>query len=157
MKGQNHVFMLKIENVPFSWISVFNLNHYLINVIKAPLFTNCRRFKCLSLNNRSTVRNSILAKSHWNSLIDQRCRLSIIAKCVSLSHAVCGCWSMLSSVSISTRTQTHTLSLSLRYLAFFPHLFFPFINLLCDCVCINWNKDLTVLGCSHFKGNTNTK
>ncbi len=90
-----------------------------------------------------------------NSLIDQRCRLSIITKCVSLSHAVCGCWSTLSSVSINTRT--HTLSLSLCYLAFFPHFSVLFISLLCDCVCINWNTDFTVLGCSHFIGRTNTK
>ena len=111
-------------------------------------------------NNRPTVRNLNKAKSQTSSLINQRCRLSFIAKCVSLSHAVCGCWLTLSSVSINTRTHTHTLSLSLslRYLAFFPHLFFPFINSLCDCVCINWNIDFTVvLGCSHFKGNTNTK
>jgi hypothetical protein len=86
---------------------------------KGTPFLNCRRFKCLSLNNRSTVRNSILAKSHQNSLIDQRWRQSIIVKCVSLSHAVCGCWSTLSSVSINTRIHTQSLSLSVSPLPCF--------------------------------------
>ncbi len=63
-------------------------------------------------NNRPTVRNLIKAKSQTSSLIYQRCQLSFIAKCVSLSHAVCGCWSILSSVSINTRTHTHSISLS---------------------------------------------
>ncbi len=57
----------------------------------------------------------------------------------------------------STLAHTHTFSLSLWYLAFFPHLSVPFLSSLCDCVCINWNTDFTVLGCSHFIGNTNTK
>ncbi len=73
-------------------------------------------------NNRPTVRNLIKVKSQTSSLINQRCRLSFIVKCVSLSHAVCGCWSTLSSVLINTRTHTLYLSLSLRYLALFPHL-----------------------------------
>ncbi len=108
-------------------------------------------------NNRPTVRNLILAKSQTSSLINQRCWLSFIAKCVSLSHAVCGCWSTLSSVSINTRTHTHSLSLSLRYLVLFPHLSVPFKSSLCDCLIINWNTDFTVLGCSHFIGSINTK
>ncbi len=110
-------------------------------------------------NNRPTVRNLILVKSQTSSLINQRCRLSFIAKCVFLSHAVCGCWSTLSSVSINTRTHTHThyLSLSLRYLALFPHLSVSLKSPLCDCLIINWNTDFTVLGCSHFIGSINTK
>ncbi len=64
-------------------------------------------------NNRPTVRNLIKAKSQTSLLINQRCRLSFIAKCVSLSHAVCGCWSTLSSVSINTHTHTHSISLCL--------------------------------------------
>ncbi len=103
------------------------------------------------------VRNLISAKSQTSLLIDQRCRLSFIAKCVSLSHAVCGCWSTLSSVLINTRTHTLSLSLSLCCLALFPPLSVLLKSLLCDCLGINWNTDFTVLGCSHFIGNTNTK
>jgi hypothetical protein len=77
-------------------------------------------------NNRPTVRNLIKAKSQTSSLINQRCRLSFITKCVSLSHTVCGCWSTLPSVSINTRTDTLCLSLSLCYLALFPHLSISF-------------------------------
>jgi len=129
-------------------------------VIKVALFTNCRSFKCLSHYNRSTMRNSILAKSHQNSLIDQRCRLSI--KCKMCLFIPCCLW-MLIDATISFDQHSHTqslslsLSLSLHYLAFFPHRFLPFINSLCSCVCINWNIDFTAFGCSHFKGNTNTK
>ncbi len=108
-------------------------------------------------NNRPTVRNLILAKSQTSSLNNQRCQLSFIAKCVSLSHAVCGCWSMLSSVSINTRTHTHSLSLSLRYLALFPHISILFKSSLCHCLIINWSTDFTVLSCSHFIGSINTK
>jgi hypothetical protein len=108
-------------------------------------------------NNRPTVRNLILAKSQTPSLINWRCRLSFIAKCVSLSHAVCGCWSTLSSVSINTHTHTLYLSLSLRYLALFPHLFVSLKISLCNCLIINWNTDFNILACSHFKGNTNMK
>ncbi len=108
-------------------------------------------------NNRPTVRNLILAKSQTSSLINQRCRLSFIAKCISLSHAVCGCWSTLSSVSINTRTHTLYLSLSLRYLALFPPLSVLLKSPLCGCVIINWNTDFTVLGCSHFIGSINMK
>jgi hypothetical protein len=75
-------------------------------------------------NNRPTMRNINKAKSQTSSLINQRCRLSFIAKCVSLSHAVCGCWLTLSSVSTNTRTRTLYLSLSLCYLLSFP--IFPF-------------------------------
>ena len=108
-------------------------------------------------NNRPTMRNLIKVKSQTSSLINQRCQLSIIAKCVSLSHAVCGCWSTLSSVSINTRTHTLYLSLSLRYLALFPHLFVAHKSSLCDCLIINWNTDFNILACSHFKGSINTK
>ncbi len=108
-------------------------------------------------NNRPTVRNLILAKSQTSSLINQRCRLSFFAKCVSLSHAVCGCWSTLSSAPINICTHTRTLSLSLRYLALFPPLSVPFKSPFCGCLIINWNTDFTVLGCSHFIGCINTK
>ncbi len=106
-------------------------------------------------NNRPTVRNLIKAKSQTSSLINQRCRLSFIAKCVSLSHAVCGCWSTLSSVLINTRTHTLSLSLSLRYLALFPHLSFSHKSPICICLIINWNTDFTVLSCSHLIGSIN--
>ncbi len=113
--------------------------------------------KCPSRNKRTAVRNLILAKSQTSSLINQRCWLSFDAKCVSLSHAVCGCWSMLSSVLINTRTHTLSLSLFLRYLALFPPLSILLKSSLCDCLIINWNTDFTVLGCSHFIGSTNMK
>ncbi len=106
-------------------------------------------------NNRPTVRNLIKAKSQTSLLINQRCLLSFIAKCVSLSHAVCGCWSTLSSVSINTRTHTLYLSLSLSYLALFPHLSVSHKSPLCICLIINWNTYFT--GCSHFIGSINTK
>ncbi len=110
-------------------------------------------------NNRPTMRNLIKVRSQTSSLINQRCRLSFITKCVSLSHVVCGCWSTLSSVSINTHTHTHTLylSLSLRYLALFPHLSVSHKSPLCVCLIINWNTDFTVLGCSHFIGSINMK
>ena len=119
---------------------------------------NCRSFKCLSRYNRSTVRNYILAKSHQNSLIDQTCRLSI--KCQMCLCSPRCLWMLIdATIGFDQHSHTHSLSLSLSlcYLAFFPHRFLPFINSLCDCVCINWNIDFTVLGCSHFKGNTSTK
>jgi hypothetical protein len=124
---------------------------------KGTPFLNCHIFKCPSQNNRLTMRNSILAKLQTSSLINQRCRLSFITICVSLSHAVCGCWSTLSSVLINTRTHTLYLSLSLRYLALFPHLSVLLKSSLCDCLMINWNTDFTVLGCSHFISSINTK
>ncbi len=101
------------------------------------------------------MRNLILAKSQTSLLINQRCRLSFIAKCVSLSHTVCGCWSMLSSVSINTHT--FYLSLSLCYLALFPPLSVSLKSPLCSYLIINWNTDFTVLGCSHFIGSINMK
>ncbi len=107
-------------------------------------------------NNRPTMRNLNKAKSQTASLINQRCRLSFIAKCVSLSHAVCGCWSMLSSVPINTHTHTLYLTLSLHYLALFPHLSVSHKNPLCICLIINWNTDFTILSCSHFIGSINT-
>jgi hypothetical protein len=84
-------------------------------------------------------------------LIDQRCRLSIINKCVSLSHTVCGCRPTLSSAPTYTRTHTLALSLSVCSLSVsyknpFPRLF--------DIIEI---QDFAVFGCSHFIGSTNTK
>ncbi len=111
----------------------------------------------LSSIQMSEPNNLILAKSQTSSLINQRCQLSFIAKCVSLSHTVCGCWSTLSSVSINTRTHTLYLFLSLCYLALFPRLSVSLKSSLCDCSIINWNTDFTVLGCSHFIGSINTK
>jgi hypothetical protein len=108
-------------------------------------------------DNRPIMRNLILEKSQTSSLINQRCRLSFIDKCVSLSHAICGCWLALSSVSINTRTHTHSISLSLLYLDLFPRLSILLKSSLCDCLIINWNTDFTVLGCSHFLGSINMK
>jgi hypothetical protein len=85
-------------------------------------FLNCHLFKCPSQTTGRPWETSLKRNPKHPRLINQRCRLSFIAECYSLSHAVCGCWSTLSSVSINTRTHTLYLSLSLRYLALFPHL-----------------------------------
>jgi hypothetical protein len=106
-------------------------------------------------NNRPTMRNLILAKSQTSPLINQRCRLSFIAKCVSLSHAVCGCWSTLSSVSINTRTHTPSLSLCLSAtLLSFPIFPFRLKRLLCACLIeiLKYRFHRT-----HFIGSINTK
>ncbi len=92
-------------------------------------------------------------------LIDQRCRLSIITKCVSLSHAVCGCRPTLSSALTYTRTHTLSLSLSLslRLFALFPLLSVSYKSPLPWLFDIIEIQDFTVFGCSHFIGSTNTK
>ncbi len=101
------------------------LCHFLITSTRGGLYQDYvwERYSFLELlsiqmsepNNRPTVRNLILAKSQTSSLFNQRCRLLFIAKCVSLSHAVCGCWSTLPSVSINTRTHTLYLSTVLSF------------------------------------------
>jgi hypothetical protein len=99
-----------------------------VSVIKVPLFTNCRSFKCLSCYNRSTVRNSIFARSHQNLLIDQTCRLSI--KC-QMCLCIPRCLWMLINATIGfdqhSHTHTHTLSLSVSLVPCF--LSPPFLTL----------------------------
>ncbi len=92
-----------------------------------------------------------------SSLIDQRCRLSIISKCVSIPRLF---------VDVDRRylrrrpTLAHTRSLSFCLSGcLLSPLFFPFdINTLFpDCMIIIEIQDFVVFGCSHFIGSTNTK
>ena len=89
-------------------------------------------------------------------LIDHKCRPFDILTDVFLYRYCCGCWSMLSLVSINAHTRSLSFCLSVTLLSF-P--FFPFHikNPLADYFGINWNTDFNVLACSHFKGNINMK
>ncbi len=91
-------------------------------------FLNCCLFKYLSQISGQLWETSFLIIPKISSLIDQRCCQSIITKCVSLSHAVCGCWLTLSSASTNTHTHTLALFLSLWLLALLPHLFVSYKN-----------------------------
>jgi hypothetical protein len=69
-------------------------------------------------------------------------------------------WMLIDAIiSFDQHSHTHTLylSLSLCYLALFPHLSVSLKSPLCVCLRINWNTDFTILGCSHFIGSINTK
>ncbi len=101
--------------------------------------------------------NLICKCSQTSSLIDQRCCLSIISKCVSIPRLF---------VDVDGRylrrwpTLTHTLALSLCLSGcLLSPLFFPFDikTLFPDCLIIIEIQDFTVFGCSHFIGSTNTK
>ncbi len=113
--GQNHCLLLKGGVV----------NQVCSLCLLWEPFVELSSIQMFEPNNRPTMRNLIKVKSQTSSLINQRCWLSFIAKCVSLSHAVCGCWSTLSLVLINTRTHTLYLSLCLSAtLLSFP--IFPF-------------------------------
>ncbi len=95
--------------------------------------------------------------SQTSSLIDQRCHLSIISKCVSIPRLF---------VDVDRRylrcrptlAHTHAPSLCLSGSLLFPP-FFPFDikTLFPDCLGIIEIQDSVVFGCSHFIGSTNTK
>ncbi len=123
-----------------------------------PSFWNCRLSKYLSQISGQLWETSFLIVPKISSLIDQRCRPSIITKCVSLSHAVCGCRPTLSSAATNTHTHTCSLSLSLS-VCLLSFLTFPFHikTLFPDFLIIIGNTDFTLFGCSHFIGSTNTK
>jgi len=130
------------------------------NLSERSPFLNCRLFKYPCQISGRPWETSFLIIPKISSLIDQRCRPSIITKCVSLSHAVCGCWPTLSSASTNTHTHTHTLALSLSLsVCLLSFLTFPFQikTLFPDCLIIIGNTDFTVFGCSHFIGSTNMK
>ncbi len=101
--------------------------------------------------------NPICKCSQTSSLIDQRCRLSIISKCVSIPRLF---------VDVDRRylrrrpTLAHTRALSLCLSScLLSPLFFPFDikTLFPDCLIIIEIQDSVVFGCSHFIGSTNTK
>jgi hypothetical protein len=103
MKYLEITFRNCVRKVPLSWIVVYS--NIWAKISGQPWET------------------SFLIVPKISSLIDQRCRPSIITKCVSLSHAVCGCRPTLFSASTNTHTHTLALSLSLCLFALFPHLF----------------------------------
>ncbi len=133
-------------------------NKFLGYCQKGPPFLELSSIQISEPNIRPTKRNIISDRSQKSLLIDQRCRLKIIAKCVSLSHNVCGCWPTLSAVSTSAHTHTHSLSLCLSVcLLSFLTFSFQIKTLFPDCLIIIGNTDFTVFGCSHFIGSINTK
>ncbi len=125
---------------------------------EATLFDELSSFQISKLNNRTTMRNLIKTGSQTSSLIDHKCQQSFIATDVfSLPNAVvdvdrrcCGFW--------PTLAHTHSLPLCLSTILL-SSPFFPFDikNPGNHFQLINWNTDFTVLACSHFKGNINTK
>jgi hypothetical protein len=109
------------------------------------------------INIRSTMGTLICKCSQTSLLIDQRCRISIISKCVSIPCLF---------VDVDRRylrrrpTLAHTraLSLCLSGCLLSPLFFlFDIKTLFPDCLIIIEIQDSIVFGCSHFIGSTNMK
>jgi hypothetical protein len=133
-----------------------NVNVAIILSERSP-FLELSSIQISEINVRSTMGNLIFKCSQTSLLIDQRCRLSIISKCVSIPCLFVDVdrrylWHQ------PTLAHTRVLSLCLSGCLLSP-LFFPFDikNPFPDCLIIIEIQDFAVFGCSHFIGSNNTK